>query len=220
MFVSIPTSRVRYVCFVALCAIFLSTSATAQDKSSLKVAVVNPGRLLQEYNFTQESDKDLKRQENDIVTQLNSWDQHRYLGEADQNALGEIAVKESNKIELTAADKASKTKLEDASKRLFDEYLALQTRQNPSPADMDRLKELSHLETDTGKRIKDRQERAKKDLQQKAEDIRHKIDKDVRDGIEKVAKAKGFTMVFSSEVLLYCDTDITDEVLKKINSNK
>ncbi len=220
MSVPTPNMRVMYLCTIGLCAVLSLTGARGQEKGALKVAVVNPGRLLQEYNYTVKSEKELTQKKNDIVTELNSWDQHRYLGEADQNALGLIAVKDSNKIELNAAEKAAKTRLEDASKRLFDEYLALQTRQNPTPEDSARLKELSRLEQDTGKRIKDRQARAQDELQKQANDVRAKIDKDVREGIQEVAKAKGFTMVFSSEVLLYCDTDITEDVLKKINSNK
>jgi Skp family chaperone for outer membrane proteins len=217
MSVFAPKLRPVILSIIAIWAVLSAQVANSQEKGSLKFAVVNPGRLLQEYKYTVESDKELQKQKNDIIAELNSWDQHRYLGEADQNTLGAIAVKENDKVELTAADKAAKTRLEDASKKLFDEYLALQTRQNPTQADSDRLKELSRLEQDTGKRIKDRQARAQDELTKKAADIRQKIDKDVRKGIEDVAKEKHFTMVFSSEVLLYCDTDITEDVLKKIN---
>lgn len=217
-----PNIRLMYLGTIGLCAVLSLTGARGQDKGNgaLKIAVVNPGKLLSEYKYTQVSDAALKAKQNDIVTELNSWDQHRLLSEADQNALGLIAVKDSKKEALTPADTQTKTKLEDASKKLFDEYLALQTRQGATPAETDRLKELSRLEADTNKRIKDRQARAQDELQKQANDVRQKMDQDVRGGIVEVAKSKGFNLVFSSEVVLYCDTDITEDVLKKINSNK
>jgi Skp family chaperone for outer membrane proteins len=206
-----------YLCTIAVCAVLALSGASAQDKGGLKVAVVQPDRLLHEYKYNVDSLKALEQYGNDIVTQLQTWDQHRYLGEADQHAIGEIAVKESKKAELTAADKAAKARIEDASKRLFDEYLALETTQNPTPAQMQRLKEMKQLEQDTGRRIKDRQAQGKADVQKQEIDIHQKTNKDLLAGIQEIAKAKGINMVFTSEVLLYCDTDITDDVLKKLN---
>ncbi len=218
---STPNIRLIYLAAIVLCIVVSLTGARGDGKAEtgLKFAVVNPGKLLSEYKLTVTSDKDLKDQQDSIVTQLNSWDQHRYLAEADQVALGLVAVKEARKEVLNPADMATKQKFDDLSKRLFDEYLALQTRQGATPAETARLQELSKLEGDTSKRVKDKQARAQQDLQAQATAVRQKIDEGVRKGIVDVAKAKGLTMVFSSEVVLYCDTDLTDEVLKKINSN-
>ncbi len=217
-----PGVRTMYLATIALCALLSITGAHGQDKSTagLKIAVVNAGKLLQEYKFTQSSDQELQKLQADILTELNSWDQHRYLEEADQRKFGLIAVKESNKVELTKDDKDLKTKLEDASKKLFDEYLALQTKQNATPAEVDRLKVLSRLEAETSKRIKDRQGSAQEELQKRANDMRKKMDADVKAAIVKVAKAKSFNLVFSSDLVFYCDTDLTDDVLKDLNSGK
>ena len=212
-----PSLRLVVLALVALCIVASLTGAKGQDKSNLKIAVVNPGRLLSEYKFTIKSDQDLKTMQNDVLTELNSWDQHRLLTEADQKALSAIAIKESNKQALTAADTATKTKLDETSKKLFDEFLMLQGKPQLSQGEQDRLKELSKLEQETARHIKDRQEKAQQDLQKQAQDVRAKMDKDVRDNIIEVSKQKGYNLVFSSEVVLYCDNDLTDEVLKKLN---
>jgi len=209
-----------YLATIALLAVVSLTGAHGQDKrdaGGLKIANVNPGRLLNEYKFTKSADLELKKKQADIVTEMNSWDQHRLLSEADQRALGVIAVKDSNHEVLIPQDKTNKTKYEDSSKKLFDEYLALQTRQGATPAETDRLKELSRLETDNNKRIKDRQASAQEELQKQANDMRSKMDGDVRAAISKISKSKSLNVVFSSELALYCDNDITDDVLKELN---
>ena len=215
-----PGFRQVVLAMVALCIVASLTGAKGQDKNALKIAVVNPGRLLAEYNFTKKSDADLKARQNDVLTELNSWDQHRLLSEADQKALSQVAIKESNKLDLSAADKATKTKLEDLYKKYFDELMILQAKQQPSQLDQDRLKELTKLETDTARRVKERQQAVQEELQKQAQDVRTKMDADVRTNIVEVAKQKGYNLVFSSEVVLYCDNDLTDEVLKKLNNGK
>ena len=217
-----PGVRTIYLATIALCAVLSLTGAHGQDKNNggLKIAVVNAGRLFAEYKYTLNSDAELQRIQADIVTELNNWDQHRYLEEADQRKLGLIAVKETNKTELSKDEKDLKAKLEEASKRTFDEYLALQTKQNATPAEVDRLKVLTRMEGDTQKRIKDRQTSVQEELQKRIAEMRKKVDADLKAATVKVAKSKGFNLVFSSDVVFYCDTDLTDDILKDLNSGK
>jgi Skp family chaperone for outer membrane proteins len=218
-----PKSSMRAMMLAAalICSLFTAPGAHAQDKSGgIKIATVDGNKLAQEYKYTQTAMAELQKFNQDVVTELNSWDQHRYLEEADQRKLGLIAVKEANKTELTKDEKDLKTKLEDASKRLFDEYLALQTKQNAAPAEVDRLKALTRMEGDTQKRIKDRQAAGQEELSKRDADMRKKISADVKTAIGKVAKAKGVNVVFSSDVAYYCDVDLTEDVLKDLNSGK
>ncbi|HLK59611.1 MAG TPA: OmpH family outer membrane protein [Chthonomonadaceae bacterium] len=215
-----PSLRLVVLALVTLCIVASLAGAKGQDKNVLKIAVVNPGKLLTEYKFTIKSDADLKTKQNDVLTELNSWDQHRLLSEADQKTLSQIAIKENNKQALAAAEMATKQRLEETYKRVFDEFLSLQGKQQPNQAEQDRLKELNRMELDTSKRIKERQQAAQDDLQKQAAAVREKMDSDVRTNIIEVAKQKGYNLVFSSEVVLFCDNDLTDEVLKKLNKGQ
>lgn len=214
-----PNMRLLYLATIVMCVVLSLTGARGDDKPAnpLKIAVVNAAKLINEYKYTVKSSEELNKKKDDIVTELNSWDQHRYLPEGDQRALGAIAVKEQNKIELTDAEKATKKRLEETSKQLFDEYLALQTNKAPTPQDSARMKALNQLEADTGTRIKASQAAAQAALQKQADDAQTKMDKDVHDTIVKVAKSKGVNLVFSSQVVYYCETDLTDDVLKELN---
>lgn len=221
MSTSAPVGNMRLMYFgaIALCIVATLTGARGADKegNGLKIGVVNLPKIASDYRYSTKADADLKSKQADIIVELNSWDQHRLLSEADQRVLGQIGVKDANKTQLTQEEQASKKRIEAASKTLFDEFQGLQQKQQSTPGETARLRELTHLDTETVKRIKDRQTSAQEELQKQANDARLKIDTDIKDAIHAVAKAKGFNLVFSSEVLLYCDNDLTDEVVKKLN---
>src|ERR1041385_4874923 len=92
-----PSLRLLVLALVTLCIVASLTGAKGQDKNGLKIAVVSTDRILAESKFRIKSDADLKTKQNDIVTELNSWDNHRLLAEADQKVLAQLAIKENNK---------------------------------------------------------------------------------------------------------------------------
>jgi outer membrane protein len=213
-----PSLRLIYLAAIVCCIVASLTGARAeQDKNpgGLKVAVVNQHRLGDDYKYAQKTLQDLQKKEADFLTMLQTWQQNNLLSEADQKALSDLNVKDANT--LSADEKARKQKLLDQSKRLFDELLALQTRPQLNVAENDRLKEFSRLQADTEKRIKDRQGELQQQEQQDVGRLRDKVLADTNAGIAKVAKEKGYNLVFSSDVVLYADNDITDQVLKEIN---
>ncbi len=214
-----PGIRTLYLGAIVLCVVLSLTGARGQGKEagSLKFGVVNVGKVLNGYKLAAKSEADLNKLQDDIVTELRSWDQHQLLTEADQRTLGLIAVQELHQVVLSGADKATKTRMEEKNTKLVNELSGLQILQNPTPADVTRLKELSKVGTETGKRIKDRQLTEQQNVQKQASDMRTKIQNDVNTAIAEFAKSKGYNLVFTSEVLLYCDNDLTDEVLKKLN---
>ncbi len=204
---------------MALCIVASLTGARGADQGGglLKIAVVNPGRLLAEYKFTIKSNDDLARQQADASTTLNAWKSNSFLSEADQKALGDLTVQEGLPAGLDAAKKAQKQKLLDQNKKVFDEYTNLQSKQSPTPADNDRLREISRMAADTDRRIGEKKAEIQGQLEKQAQDIRTRMDLDVRTKLNEVAKKDGINLVFSSEVLLYADNDLTDKVLKELN---
>jgi len=213
------TVRLISMFIAAHCMTVGNSFAQAKSPENLKtrVAVVDYNRLAAEYKGLIEKPIGV----NAIVAELDCWDQHRYLAEVDQRALSRIAVKEVNKTPFTPQEQATKKHLEAESKALFDEYLALQTIQNPTPANMARLKELSDREQETSKRIKDRQAAAKAELQKQRQDKRAGIEGEIKAAIAEVAKAMGIDTVVGCDSLLFTTVqveDITEAVLKKLKS--
>ncbi|GEM_PF-1572088 len=217
-----PSLRLVVITLVVGCVVASLTGATAKERapadSGLKIAVVNPARLILESKYYKAETDKLSKLQQDTAVIIRIWDQHPLLSQADQKALGDIAVEEGSKIGLDAGKKAEKQKLLDKDKALFDEYSSLQTKQTPlSQAERDRLGEFAKLENDTKVHENSTATAIKNQIDAELAKIREKTDKDARDSLNKISKKEGFNMVFSSEVLLFADNDITEKVLADLN---
>jgi Skp family chaperone for outer membrane proteins len=85
--------------------------------------------------------------------------------------------------------------------------------------DTARLEALSKIKNDSENRMKAKQASATTEINKKQDEFNIKIDKDVHDSLNKVAKDKQLNLVFSSQVVLFADVDITDDVIKHLNAN-
>ena len=195
--------------------------AEGQDKGSvLRVATIDKSRLLSEYKFTIKSDADLRKEENDVVAALQTWKQNPLLTEADQKALGELVIAEANTpAGLTAPQKMQKQKLMDASKAALEDQVALSQKKvgEITALDQEKINRYARAASETDLRIQTRQADAQKNLQTKLNENTTKVLKDVREGVAKIAKEKGFHLVLSNDVAWYADADLTDAVLAQIN---
>ncbi len=216
-----PSLRLVVITLVVGCVVASLTGAKAKelaaDNGGLKIAVVNPARLILETKFYKTSTDELNKLQSDTSLMIRTWDQNSLLSEADQKMLSELAIQENTPAGLDAGKKAQKQKLLDQGKRLFDESVSLQTKQQLNQADQDRLREFARLDADTKKREQDKATTVKEEIDKKLAAIREKTDKDARENLNKVAKKDGYNLVFSSEVLLYSENDITDKILAEMN---
>lgn len=217
-----PTRGLRAIVLsaIVLGIVVSMRGAGAQDKNGLRIAVVSPGRLVAEYKFAKTSRDTLDKMQNEVKLTLQTWDRYHMLSAAEQDTLAKLVIKEAaTPNDLTKAEKDQMQQLKDKHEKLFQDYnnlLKLPVGQ-VQPAQAAQLDQLQKVRSDTAARIKDKDSTAAKDLQSKEEEFNVKIDKDVRDNLNKVAKEKGMNLVFSSQVVLYADTDITDDVLKQLN---
>lgn len=216
-----PSLRLVVITLVVGCVAASLTGATAKGyapaDATLKIAVVNPARLIVDGKYYKAETDKLSKLQQDTSLMIRTWDQNSLMTEVDQKSLGELAVAEGSKEGLDAAKKAQKQKLLDKGKALFEEYVALQTKQQLNQTEQDRLREFARLDADTKKREQDTATTVKGQIDGKLTGIREKTDKDARDSLNKIAKNDHYTLVFSSEVLLYADNDITDKVLSDLN---
>jgi Skp family chaperone for outer membrane proteins len=216
-----PSLRLVVITLVVGCVVASLTGATAKERApadtGLKIAVVNGARLILESKYYKTETDKLQKLQQDTSLIIRTWDQNSLLSAAEQKELGDLTVEEGSKAGLDAAKKAAKQKLLDKGKMLFDDSLSLQTKPNLSQAENDRLREFAHLDADTKQREQAEAARVKGRIDSELTAIRDKTDKDARDSLNKISKKEGFNLVFSSEVVLYAETDITDKVLGDIN---
>ncbi len=201
----------------------LPAARAGQDKSGLRIAVVNPGRLLSEYKFAKASTDTLEKMDNEAKLAINIWSRFPLLAVTDQDALAKLTQKELTPgAEMSKGEKDQLQVLRTRHDNLVKEYQALLGKPNgqTTAQDSDRLTALGKLKADAENRIKAKQTDATTEITKKQDEFNQRIDKDVRESLNKVAKDKGLNLVFSSQVVLFADTDITDDVIKHLNAGK
>ncbi len=197
------------------------TARAADDKSGLRIAVVNPGKLIAEYKYAKASTETLEKIDGEAKLAITTWNRYPLLSQGDQDALVKLIQKEATPGgELSKAEKDQAQGQKTKHDNLVKEYNDLLGKPNGSTTEQDaaRLAALTKLKNDTENRIKVKQADATKDISAKQDEFNQKIDKDVREALNKVAKDKGMNLVFSSQVVLFADNDITEEVLKHLNA--
>ncbi len=207
---------------ITLCIVASLTGAKAGQKNpeGLKVAVFDQDKARTEYKFVATERDKFQQELKDTDLMLKTWQANALLTEADQKKLADLSIEESHAA-LDAPKKAEKTKLENLSKSYTEEFNALQANRNAlTPAQKDRLNILVRGASDTDARINTAQTAARQKFQEKDNEVSATILKDTRTAVSKVAKDKGYTVVFSTVVAWYGENDITDSVVKELNNKK
>lgn len=217
-----PSLRLVVITLVVGCVAASLTGATAKGyapaEGGLKIAAVNPARLILESKYYKAETEKLSKLQTDTQSIIRTWDQNALLPAADQKTLGDLVVEEGQPAGLDAGKKAQKQKLMDQGKALFNEFIALQTKQVAlTQGENDRLREFVKLETDTKQREQTTAGNVKNEIDTKIAGIRETTDKNARESLNKVSLKEGYNLVFSSEVLLYAEKDITEKVLSDLN---
>lgn len=199
----------------------LTNAGAGQDKSGLRIAVVNPGRVLSEYKYAKSSTDTLEKLDGEAKLAIATWNRYPLLTLADQDNLVKLIQKENTPgANMSKAETDQETALKAKHDALVKEYQDLLSKPNGQTTVQDsaRIEALGKLKNDTEARIKAKQTEATTEIGKRQDEFNLKIDKDVRDALNKVAKDRGMNLVFSSQVVLYADTDITDDVIKHLNA--
>lgn len=212
--------RVIVLATIALCIIATLTGARGQEKNggAFRVANIDIARLQGEYNAIQIFNKDLSSKEDALQSQIQSWQQNALLSEADQKTLADLTIKEKNGT-ITPAEKGQQQKLQDQSKKLTDDYSRLQGTAIGAITNQDKeqLNTYVKLVTDTDNRATVAKQRMQDEIRAKVAETSDMVKKAMKSAVEKVAKEKNFSVIFTTDVAPYAEYDCTDDVLKILN---
>jgi Skp family chaperone for outer membrane proteins len=114
-------------------------------------------------------------------------------------------------------DQATITQLEAQSTKDAQELSGLQLKQTPTDDEKARLQALTQQHLAGQQALKDIADSFAQQVQTKQQALSNELSATVLAAISTVAKDRGLTMVFSSQVALYSTNDITEDVLKKLN---
>ena len=120
-----PNRELRVIVGLAivLCIVASLRGASGEDKNTggLRVASVDLNRMQNEYKLLKNFKQELDKKQEALSIQLQTWKQNPLLSEADQKALSDLNIKDKSAPGgLSAAEKASQTKLMDQSRKLME----------------------------------------------------------------------------------------------------
>ena len=122
-----------------------------------------------------------------------------------------------SKSGATSQDQASITALQAQSTKDAQELTTLQQKPSPTADDQTRLTALTQQHQAGQQALKDVADGYTAQVTARQQQLSTELSNTVREAITTIAKEKGLSMVFTSQVAIYSTNDITEDVLKRLN---
>lgn len=195
--------------FLGLAAALTMTLASAQS-----YGVVDFARVINEADVAKKNLTELEQLQQRYNTLL-------------QNLQANLLLKDDERQELygvitsaTAPTEAQQKRVQDITALSQQRAQELATlRQKPAPSETEKLAldQYTQMETKSREALQGLAQQLDAQLQDRLQKSRQEVRTQVKDAIAAVAKEKKITLVFDTEAVLFCDNDLTDEVIKRIN---
>ncbi|MCW5934593.1 MAG: OmpH family outer membrane protein [Fimbriimonadia bacterium] len=195
--------------FLGLAAALTMTLASAQS-----YGVVDFARVINEADVAKKNLTELEQLQQRYNTLL-------------QNLQANLLLKDDERQELygvitsaTAPTEAQQKRVQDITALSQQRAQELATlRQKPTPSETEKLAldQYTQMETKSREALQGLAQQLDAQLQDRLQKSRQEVRTQVKDAIAAVAKEKKITLVFDTEAVLFCDNDLTDEVIKRIN---
>lgn len=188
--------------------------AAAQGATQPAVGVVDVQKAFNEYKVTTASNEEINRMVESFRRELDIRASHRLLTEEEVKQLVQLR----SKSPLTDADRSRIDELERISKQRDEELNALSNKSDLTEQERARLKELRDLANRNDANGRTLAEDYSQQVEQRKSQLSDKITADLREAIAKVAQSKGLATVVDKIAVLYGGVDITEDVIKTLNS--
>ncbi|MEJ5297733.1 MAG: OmpH family outer membrane protein [Armatimonadota bacterium] len=186
----------------------------AQGATQPAVGVVDVQKAFNEYKVTTTSNEEINRMVESFRRELDIRASHRLLTEEEVKQLVQLR----SKSPLTDADRSRIDELERISKQRDEELNALSNKSDLTEQERARLKELRDLANRNDANGRTLAEDYSQQVEQRKSQLSDKITADLKEAIAKVAQAKGLATVVDKIAVLYGGVDITEDVIKTLNS--
>ena len=207
----VRSRRIAWALLAAV-AVLAGTAAQAADKD-VKIGVVDVQKIYKDAPRVKQYMEDLDKFRDGLKQKLETRQQNMMLSEDEIKELIDLKLKQT----ATQPEKDRITALEKTERDRDAELKTLQEGKDLNDQQKARLKELQEMQQkskDTGAAIaKDYDGQ----FQTKVQETESIITGELQDAIKKVAEGKGYTLVLDKVVVLSGGTDITDDVIGKLD---
>lgn len=191
---------------------FTGISAFAADNSP-KLAVVDLQKVYKEAPRVKQYMEELDSFRAELGQKLEIRSQNMMLDENEIKELIDLKLKTA----ATDKDKARITELENSERAKDAEFKQLQSTKDLNDQQKARMSELQKLQSNSKTTGEQLEKDYNSNLESKVQDLDGKAKADMLDAINKVAEGKGYAAVMDKSAVLNGGTDITDQVIAKLD---
>lgn len=135
------------------------------------------------------------------------------LSAADQNELGTLL----GSTRPTDSDRARITALQTKADQANQQFISLQQKKDPTPADTAQLGALTDMNNAAQATLKAIGDGYQARIKKLSDDDNTAFTQSVKEAIAAAAQQRGISVVFTSDIAVYTANDITEDVVKRIN---
>lgn len=191
---------------------FSGISALAADNST-KIAVVDLQKVYKDAPRVKQYMEELDAFRAELGQKLEIRSQNMMLNEDEIKELIDLKIKTTP----TDKEKARITELEGMERSRDAELKQLQSTKDLTDQQKARQTELQNLQNSSKTTGESLEKDYNSNLQNKVQELDDKAKADMQDAINKVAEAKGYSLIFDKSAVMYGGTDITDQVIAKLD---
>ncbi len=178
--------------------------------------VVDYERVINESTFVKTSLEQLQALEARYRGVLQVLQENIILTDEERQELTNLLLADT----LNDAQRLRVQQIAQASRQRADELQQLRQKPQPSETEKAVLERFTQMEARGRGVIQTLTQQFTQQLEQRLQQSREQVRNAVRETIAQVAKEKKLTLVFSTEAVLYAETDITNDVIQKLNQRK
>jgi Skp family chaperone for outer membrane proteins len=180
------------------------------------VGVVDYERVINEAQLTQDSLRELQAIQQRYQQAFQSLQESILLTDEERQEFANLLLLPNPNDQQRQRLDALRT----TARQRADELQALRQKANPTETEKAALERFTQMETRGREALQVLSQQWSQEFSQQTDTRRAQVQKRIREVIAQVAKEKRIQVVYSAEVVLYCENDLTDEVIKRLNAKK
>ncbi len=180
------------------------------------VGMVDFERVVNESQLTQDSLRELQTLQQRYQQAFQSLQESLILTDEERQELTQLLLQPN----LNDNQKKRVDALKATARQRADELQSLRQKANPTETEKAALERFTQMEARSREALQLLSQQWGQEFNQQAEARRSQVQKRIREVIAQVAKEKKVQVVFSADMVLYCENDLTDEVIKRLNAKK
>ena len=196
--------------------IVIAGPGLAQDAPATKIATVSIGRIQAQYGDLQTEQRQLEQWLAEKRKLFNLMRDYVFLSADNFSEASDLLKKQQR----TQEEQTRLDELRNISDTKDKRFRDLEAKANRTPQEQDEYNSLQDIYRTRVKAIEDMWQQTLAELNQRRQQAVNGLMGKVTEAIRAEAEAQGFTIVFDADAVFFGGTDITEQVLARLNAGQ